>query len=277
MTATCSRAASSVWTTSGSSIAPRRCPGVGRSSRPTARRGWRSTASGCSRSPPSSPSTIPPTPTWRSSSLTHFEWISIAMNPPDADTVLWDDQDGFYYDVMRMPDGAAIQLKVRSLVGLLPLCAATVFDPELLERYPMFLERLAEFVRDFSDALPSLAHLPGPNPEGRRMMSLVDEPRLRRILEIMLDEDEFLGAARDPRDLPAPPRTAVHLRVGRTGVQRPLPPGRVRHRYVRRQLQLARPGVVPDERRHSARTRPTAPLLRRPPQGRVPHRLRDRR
>jgi mannosylglycerate hydrolase MGH1-like protein len=126
--------------------------------------------------------------------LTHFEWISIAMNPPDADTVNWDDQDGFYYDVMRMPDGTAIQLKVRSLVGLLPMCAATVFDPEVVDRYPMFLERLAEFVRVFSDALPSLAHLPGPNPEGRRIMSLVDEPRLRRILEIMLDEEEFLGA-----------------------------------------------------------------------------------
>ena len=124
---------------------------------------------------------------------THFEWISIAMNPPDADTALWDDQDGFYYDVMRMPDGQTIELKVRSLVGLLPLCAATVLDGELLERYPMLDERIQEFVRDFSDALPSLAHLPGPNPEGRRMMSLVDEQRLRRILEIMLDEDEFLG------------------------------------------------------------------------------------
>jgi hypothetical protein len=125
---------------------------------------------------------------------THFEWISIAMNPPDADTVNWDEQDGFYYDVMRMPDGQAIQLKTRSLVGLLPLCAATVFEPELLERWPMMEERIQEFVRDFSDALPSLAHLPGPNPEGRRIMSLVDEQRLRRILETMLDEDEFLGA-----------------------------------------------------------------------------------
>jgi len=125
--------------------------------------------------------------------LIHFEWISVAMNPPDADTVLWDDEDGFYYDVMRMPDGTTIQLKTRSLVGLLPLCAATVFDPEVVDRHPMYLERLAEFVRVFSDALPSLAHLPGPNPEGRRLLSLVDELRLRRILEIMLDEDEFLG------------------------------------------------------------------------------------
>jgi hypothetical protein len=82
---------------------------------------------------------------------------------------------------------------VRSLVGLLPLCAATVFEPEVVERYPMFTERIAEFVRDFSDAVPALAHLPGPSPEGRRIVSLVDEHRLRRILSIMLDEGEFLG------------------------------------------------------------------------------------
>jgi hypothetical protein len=125
--------------------------------------------------------------------ITQFEWISVAMNPPDADTVLWSDEEGFYCDVMRMPDGTAIQLKERSLVGLLPMCAATVFEPEVIARYPRYFERVQDFVRLFSDALPSLAHLPGPNPQGRRMMSLVDEVRLRRILEAMLDEEEFLG------------------------------------------------------------------------------------
>ena len=144
------------------------------------------------------------------------------MNPPDADTVNWDDDDGFYYDVMRMPDGTAIQLKTRSLVGLLPMCAATVFDGQLLERYPMLLERAQEFVRDFSDALPSLAHLPGPNPEGRRILSLVDELRLRRILETMLDEDEFLG----PHGIRAISRRHLDqpcIFDWGGGVQRPLP------------------------------------------------------
>jgi hypothetical protein len=125
--------------------------------------------------------------------LTHFEWIAVAMNPPDGDSALWDEEDGFYYDVMRMPDGATIQLKVRSLVGLLPLCAATVFEPEVLERFPRAAELIAEFVRVFSDSLPELAHLPGLSPEGCRMTSLVDAQRLRRILAAMLDEDEFLG------------------------------------------------------------------------------------
>jgi hypothetical protein len=125
--------------------------------------------------------------------VSHFAWISIALNPPEGDTTLWDEEDGFYYDVMRMPDGQTVQLKVRSLVGLLPLCAATVFDPELVESHAWLLERAEAFVARFADDVPALAHLPGPSPDGDRILSLVDETRLRRILEVMLDEDEFLG------------------------------------------------------------------------------------
>jgi hypothetical protein len=127
--------------------------------------------------------------------LTHFLWIAVAMNPPEGETPLWNEQDGFYYDVMRMPDGQTIQLKVRSLVGLLPICAATVFEGELVERYPWVSEVVEEFVTRFSDELPQLAAVSRAiSPEGRRILSLVDEERLRRILSVMLDEDEFLGA-----------------------------------------------------------------------------------
>jgi hypothetical protein len=125
--------------------------------------------------------------------ITHFQWIAIALDPPGGDTVLWDEDDGFYYDVMRMPDGATVPLKVRSLVGLLPLCAATVFDADVIDSNPEFMERVSKFVAHFADAVPALAHTPGPNPEGRRLLSLVDEPRLRQILAAMLDEEEFLG------------------------------------------------------------------------------------
>jgi hypothetical protein len=126
--------------------------------------------------------------------VTHFMWISIAMNPPEGDTSLWDAHDGLYYDVMRMPDGTTIELKVRSLVGLLPLCAATVFEPDVIDRFPQMLDRIVAFVDRFSDSLPELSDLmPGPSPEGRRIASLVDEQHLRRILAVMLDEDEFLG------------------------------------------------------------------------------------
>ena len=125
--------------------------------------------------------------------LTHFQWISIAMNPPEADTGLWDEEDGFYYDVMRMPNGQTIDLKVRSLVGLLPLAAATVFDADLTERYPVMWERVMEFVREFSDSVPTFRNLPGPSPEGKRITTLVTEDHVRRILSVMLDENEFLG------------------------------------------------------------------------------------
>jgi mannosylglycerate hydrolase MGH1-like protein len=123
----------------------------------------------------------------------HFLWIAVAMNPPEGDTELWDEQDGLYYDVMRMPDGQAIQLRVRSLVGLLPLCAATVFEGELIERYPWLLEGVQLFIERFSDALSHLGDAAESNPEGKRLLTLVDEDRLRQMLAVLLDEDEFLG------------------------------------------------------------------------------------
>jgi hypothetical protein len=201
--------------------------------------------------------------------IAHFMWISIAMNPPEGDSTLWDDHDGFYYDVMRMPDGQTIELKVRSLVGLLPMCAATVFEPDVLDRYPGVLELLAEFVERFSDSLPQLAHLPGPSPEGRRITSLLDEERLRRILAVMLDEDEFLGA----HGIRAISRRHLeHPVVFDWGSQE----YNVHYRDVRWQLELAGPGVVSDEPGDPARADPTAPLLRGSGEGRVPDRLRAR-
>ena len=125
--------------------------------------------------------------------IMHFQWIAIALDPPGDQDALWDEQEGFYYDVMRMPNGETIQLKVRSLVGLLPMCAATVFDAGVVDRNPAFMERVTAFAAHFADAVPSLAHLPGPSPDGHRLLALVDEERLRRILSAMLDEAEFLG------------------------------------------------------------------------------------
>jgi hypothetical protein len=122
----------------------------------------------------------------------HFVWISAAMSPPDGDT-LWDEEDGFYYDVMRLPDGSTQQLRVRSLVGLLPLCAATVIEPEALAQVPDLLRQWEAFTDRYKDAIPALAQRPGPSVGGKRLVSLVGEHRLRRILATMLDEAEFLG------------------------------------------------------------------------------------
>lgn len=125
--------------------------------------------------------------------VAHFAWIAIALNPPGADTPLWDEQDGFFYDVMKMPDGTTIPLRVRSLVGLLPMCAATVFDPEDLASQPALVQRALEFAERFQDSVPALAHVPREGHEGRRMLSLVDHKQLRQILHVMLDEAEFLS------------------------------------------------------------------------------------
>jgi hypothetical protein len=115
------------------------------------------------------------------------------MGHVGGDTEMWDEEDGFFYDVLRLPDGHARRLKVRSIVGLLPLCAATSFDGECLKKYPEIGERLTWFL----DARPELsAAIHDPNKlgaGGRRLLSILDETKLRRILAKMLDENEFLS------------------------------------------------------------------------------------
>ncbi|CAN7775617.1 glucosidase [Cupriavidus necator] len=123
----------------------------------------------------------------------HFLWISYALVYGGEDIGMWDEEDGFFYDVLRLPDGRAQRLKVRSMVGLLPLCAATVFDGKVVQRYPEIQMRL----RQFSEARPALTafiHDPAaPGHAGRRLASVLNETRLRRVLTKMLDEDEFLS------------------------------------------------------------------------------------
>src|SRR5262245_41668189 len=123
----------------------------------------------------------------------HFLWIASAMSHAGADTGMWDEDDGFFYDVLRLPDGSAQRLKVRSMVSLLPLCAATVFDGTYLTEHPEVSERL----RGFLEARPELrAFIHDPAKvgyAGRRLGAILDETRLRRVLTAMLDEQEFLS------------------------------------------------------------------------------------
>ncbi len=124
----------------------------------------------------------------------HFIWIARAMNQVGPEG-MWDEEDGFYYDVLRLPDGSATRLKVRSMVGLLPLCATTVIEPWQRERVP----RVTELLRERLQRMPELRnsiHATGPGHMGyaeRGIAALVNEDRLRRILTRMLDENEFLS------------------------------------------------------------------------------------
>ena len=124
----------------------------------------------------------------------HFLFIAAAMDRiGDNQDELWDEEDGFFYDVLRLPDGSAERLKVRSIVGLMPLCATmilpttdAVFDDEVVARLRRRVESMPELLATIHDA-----RQPGVN--GRRMLAVLDETKLRRVLEKMLDEDEFLG------------------------------------------------------------------------------------
>ena len=124
----------------------------------------------------------------------HFLWIGRAMNHVGPDG-MWDEEDGFYYDVLRLPDGRATRLKVRSMVGLLPLCATTVIEPWQRDRLPRLVAHFTERVRRMPELLRGI-HPMGPSHRGygdRGLLAVVNPERLRRILTRMLDENEFLS------------------------------------------------------------------------------------
>jgi hypothetical protein len=123
----------------------------------------------------------------------HFLWIASSMIHAGGHTGMWDEEDGFFYDVLRLPDGSAQRLKVRSMVGLLPFCAVTVFDGQLIAKYPEVVGVLKRFLTARPE-LTALIHDPLKRGAGnRRMAAILNEQNLRRVLAIMLDEAEFLS------------------------------------------------------------------------------------
>jgi hypothetical protein len=124
--------------------------------------------------------------------LEHDAWITSSLVQLGGDG-MWDEEDGFFYDVLRLPNGEVQRLKVRSMVGLLPLCAATPFEPAFFEKYPEVTDRFQWFM----DARPEMCtafHDPTKvGVGGRRLFSVLDQKKLRRVLSIMLDENEFLS------------------------------------------------------------------------------------
>src|SRR5439155_13418857 len=124
----------------------------------------------------------------------HFIYIARGMNKPGEDG-MWDEEDGFYYDLLRLPDGSPTRLKVRSMVGLLPLCATTVTEQYQRERIPRAMAQMQERLHQMPKLLESI-HPTGRGHLGvaeRGIMALVNPERLRRVLSKMLDENEFLS------------------------------------------------------------------------------------
>lgn len=124
----------------------------------------------------------------------HFLHIAKAMTQVGGSELgLWDEHDGFYYDVLCPPDGRSRALKVRSMVGLIPLCAVETLEPELLDRVPSFKARLEWFLAYRPDLAALVAQWDVPGRGKRRLLSLLCHTRLKRLLRRMLDPREFLS------------------------------------------------------------------------------------
>ncbi len=206
----------------------------------------------------------------------HFAYIAAAMNR-SGEGGMWDEEDGFYYDVLRLPDGSATRLKVRSLVGLLPLCATTVIEKEQRERVPTAMGYIQERMRRSPELLATI-HPTGPGHLGVAERGVLapgqpgaappdshEDARRKRVP----------GAPRHPLDLEVSRAASVCLGGRRPGAPRGLSASRVRHRHVRWQLQLAWPGLDAGERAHHPGAAELLPVLRRQLQNRMPHRLRQ--
>ncbi|MBE9169654.1 glucosidase [Pleurocapsales cyanobacterium LEGE 06147] len=132
----------------------------------------------------------------------HFLYIADAMNHIGGDgTQLWDAEDGFFYDVLNLPNGEHIRLKVRSMVGLIPLFAITPLEPAVLDKLPNFKKRLEWFIRHRPDLKRNVACMETRGVGARRLLALCYvtpnhfnwEDKFRRILAKLLDENEFLS------------------------------------------------------------------------------------
>jgi hypothetical protein len=124
----------------------------------------------------------------------HFLYIADAIDGiGNLDIALWDEEDGFYYDVLRLPDGRQLPLKVRSMVGLIPLYAVLVLELETLQQFPGFKRRMQWFIRNRPDLKENVACMETPGVGARRLLAIAYRSKLQRILQRMLDETEFFS------------------------------------------------------------------------------------
>jgi hypothetical protein len=124
----------------------------------------------------------------------HFIYIANAMSHrADGRIGLWHKEDGFFYDVLKLPDGSQFPMKIRSMVGLIPLFAVETLEPEVLEKLPDFKRRLEWFIDNRADLTESMACMRTEGFGERRLLSIADQDQLRQILAHLLDEREFLS------------------------------------------------------------------------------------
>ncbi len=124
----------------------------------------------------------------------HFASISAAMDQPgERDDKMWDEKDGFFYDVLCLPNGQNQRLRIRSMVGFLPLCASTLVEPELRNKFPRAVEKIQAYLARHPELKAANSTIGAKGFQDRRLLTVVDEKKLRRLLSYLLDENEFLS------------------------------------------------------------------------------------
>jgi len=124
----------------------------------------------------------------------HFLYIADAMSHRGDDGQgMWDDVDGFFYDILHLPDGTRFPMRLRSLVGLIPLFAVQTLESEWLDNLEGFERRMKWFIENRPDLTGNIASMDRPGKGARLLLSICDEQKLRRVLQYMLDENEFLS------------------------------------------------------------------------------------
>jgi hypothetical protein len=124
----------------------------------------------------------------------HFLYIARAINLPErGHDGLWDEEDQFYYDVLHLPNGNHLPMKVRSMVGLIPLYAIETIEPDVLVKLEGFRQRMEWFIENRPDLGENVASMEEKGVGERRLLSIVDQDKLRQVLKKMLDENEFLS------------------------------------------------------------------------------------
>ena len=177
----------------------------------------------------------------------HFLYIANAINNLGHDGGMWSEEDGFFYDVLHTPSGEHVPMKIRSMVGLIPLFAVESMEPATVAKLPGFKRRMEWFIENRKDLAGNVPCMNVPGEGQRRLLSIVNGEQLRRVLSILLDENEFLSPygiralSRFHKDHPY--RDAG----GRHGVPCGLRAGRIGNGSVRRQLELAGSDLVPGE------------------------------
>jgi hypothetical protein len=123
----------------------------------------------------------------------HFLYIAVAINTLGDDGGMWNQEDGFFYDMLHLPTGEHVPMKIRSMVGLIPLFAVETLEQEVVDKLAGFKRRMEWFLENRKDLSGHVPCMDVPGEGRRRLLSIVDGEQLRRVLSILLDENEFLS------------------------------------------------------------------------------------